>query len=206
MADSVFHRLLPYCLPAMACGNLLCLNLLLAPSVFAHRSPSEVPEGDREPLAEARVSAEPVAEARETESAAGIESPIANTEDRSRPPAGRCDDSASHEALEFLTFGTNEDGLDSIARVRLEALVDSLEDRRAIWLDGHADSRGDSTYNDDLSLRRAQSVSQVLVDLGIPESRIRVRSFGETSPRSGPRRKGLWTNRQTVLCVGKAGL
>ena len=49
-------------------------------------------------------------------------------------------------------------------------------------VDGHTDNTGESSYNQQLSLKRAQSVADVLIDLGIDPQRISVRGFGEAYP------------------------
>lgn len=47
---------------------------------------------------------------------------------------------------------------------------------------GHTDSFGSNPYNDDLALRRAFAVRRILLREGIPDSRIKVRGYGETRP------------------------
>ena len=51
-----------------------------------------------------------------------------------------------------------------------------------VTLEGHCDERGSEEYNLALGERRADSVRRYLVDLGIPNSRLRVVSFGEAKP------------------------
>jgi VWFA-related protein len=47
---------------------------------------------------------------------------------------------------------------------------------------GHTDDRGGDEYNIDLSRRRAQSVADALIAMGIDKSRLRVQGFGKTRP------------------------
>lgn len=47
---------------------------------------------------------------------------------------------------------------------------------------GHTDDRGGDAYNLDLSRRRAQSVADALVAMGIDRSRLRVQGFGKSRP------------------------
>lgn len=49
---------------------------------------------------------------------------------------------------------------------------------------GHACPLGESEYNFDLGMRRAQAVKTVLVGMGIEPSRIRTISKGETEPET----------------------
>jgi OOP family OmpA-OmpF porin len=66
----------------------------------------------------------------------------------------------------------------------LERGVEILEKSEgAIELHGHTCSLGSKAYNMGLGLRRAESVRQFLISLGIKESRLSVKSFGEESPK-----------------------
>jgi len=51
-----------------------------------------------------------------------------------------------------------------------------------ITIEGHTDERGTEEYNLALGERRADAVRAYLVDLGIPNSRLRTVSFGEAKP------------------------
>lgn len=52
----------------------------------------------------------------------------------------------------------------------------------AIVLEGHTDSIGSVSYNQDLSERRADNVRRYLVDHGIPATKIRSVGYGESQP------------------------
>ena len=51
-----------------------------------------------------------------------------------------------------------------------------------ILLTGHTDNSGDSEYNMDLGLRRAQHIKNILSQKGFPVDRISIESRGETQP------------------------
>lgn len=53
-----------------------------------------------------------------------------------------------------------------------------------VRIDGHTDARGESSYNVELSARRAQSVLEHLVSLGVDASRLEFSGFGESVPLS----------------------
>lgn len=53
-----------------------------------------------------------------------------------------------------------------------------------IEVGGHTDSTGSEQYNQELSLRRAESVKNTLVQQGIDPSRIRTVGYGESQPIS----------------------
>ena len=51
-----------------------------------------------------------------------------------------------------------------------------------IEVGGHTDTSGTAAYNQALSVRRAQAVSNELVRLGVPREAITVQGYGETRP------------------------
>ena len=61
-------------------------------------------------------------------------------------------------------------------------LIDPKTVTRQVSVEGHTDSIGDSTYNEDLSLRRANAVSDDLVLRDVSNDRITRRGFGEKYP------------------------
>ncbi len=82
-----------------------------------------------------------------------------------------------------LLFRTGEDVLTDDTRVRLGELANSLSAMPEIrlQLDGFADERGDESYNQALSERRAQHVRDLLTGQGVAESRITVVAHGESA-------------------------
>lgn len=68
-----------------------------------------------------------------------------------------------------------------------------------IRLEGHADPRGPVGYNTDLSERRAQAVTEKLVELGAPRDRIIVTVYGEL----GDRRDSLAQDRRVTALPTK---
>jgi hypothetical protein len=66
--------------------------------------------------------------------------------------------------------------------VRLDTITKTLSDNPTFVIEiaSHTDSRADSTYNNELSLRRAQSVVNYLVSKGIETERLRPRGYGES--------------------------
>ena len=65
---------------------------------------------------------------------------------------------------------------------RLDTITKTLSDNPTFVIEiaSHTDSRADSTYNNQLSLRRAQSVVNYLVSKGIESERLRPRGYGES--------------------------
>lgn len=53
---------------------------------------------------------------------------------------------------------------------------------KKITIEGHADSRGSASYNQDLALRRARKVAAHLIAQGVSKNQVTVKSFGERQP------------------------
>jgi len=71
---------------------------------------------------------------------------------------------------------------------------------------GHCDERGTDEYNMALGMRRAVSAKQFLVDRGIDEARITVRSRGEEQPLDSGHNEEAWQlNRRDEFRVTAGG-
>lgn len=79
----------------------------------------------------------------------------------------------------------------------LQAYPDST-----IQIIGHTDNTGDAGYNQTLSERRANAVADVLLDAGVPFSRIRTFGRGETQPvASNLSPEGRALNRRVEIII-----
>ncbi len=80
--------------------------------------------------------------------------------------------------------------------LRMKGLEQSL-----IRIEGHTDSRGRASYNENLSERRAKSVKNVLVNMfGVPAHRLEVTGWGEWKPLASNNTKhGRFLNRRVTL-------
>ncbi len=71
-----------------------------------------------------------------------------------------------------------------------------------IRVEGHTDKDGSDAYNLQLSKRRAQSVVNYLIKLGIPRTRLDTKGFGEKKPVASNRtQKGKALNRRIEFIV-----
>ena len=69
-------------------------------------------------------------------------------------------------------------------------------------IEGHADYRGTDEYNEELARQRAEKVSSILMQMGFPEDRFDVLSFGERRPvRKGNSSSDLARNRRVELIL-----
>jgi outer membrane protein OmpA-like peptidoglycan-associated protein len=79
-------------------------------------------------------------------------------------------------------FRTDDDSVAAQAMsplLKLGALVASMPQAQ-VRVSGYADPRGSDSYNDELSLRRAENVAAVLVCAGVPRERIFLEAHGKT--------------------------
>lgn len=86
--------------------------------------------------------------------------------------------------LEGVTFALNSAELVGESHRILDEVAQSLlrnPDQR-IEVAGYTDSRGDASYNKDLSGRRAAAVRDYLVEQGVPADNLEARGYGEESP------------------------
>jgi OmpA family len=83
-----------------------------------------------------------------------------------------------------IFFDFNSAVLSPAARAELDKAVKGIESNETglILVEGHADHVGEAEYNKQLGERRAQAAKQYLVGRGVPESRIKVVSYGEGLP------------------------
>jgi outer membrane protein OmpA-like peptidoglycan-associated protein len=81
---------------------------------------------------------------------------------------------------------------------RLAKLVKEHPEYVHIEVAGHADERGPDTFNNPLSLKRAQSVVAFLIKHGVDPSRLSAVGFGETLPLEKGRSQGVWYKNRRV--------
>ncbi|HHQ4541363.1 TPA: OmpA family protein, partial [Aeromonas veronii] len=69
-------------------------------------------------------------------------------------------------------------------------------------VDGHTDNTGESSYNQQLSLKRAQSVADVLVSVGMKPANLEIHGRGETMPLADNKtREGRAANRRVAIVI-----
>ena len=102
----------------------------------------------------------------------------------------------SEKTLKFF----NEASLTSGARDELDRNARCLEARAklAVRLEGHADERGSTDYNLSLAQRRAESVRNYLVSLGVESDRLATLSYGEERPASSGHDERAWAENRRV--------
>ncbi|NNC60545.1 MAG: OmpA family protein [Erythrobacter sp.] len=85
--------------------------------------------------------------------------------------------------LLFFDFDSDTPKADAAQAVQYVAANAEACNWRSFGVTGHTDRAGSNSYNDALSMRRAQSAANLMESLGIDRSRMTIRAEGETKPR-----------------------
>ncbi|MDR3412121.1 MAG: OmpA family protein [Formivibrio sp.] len=83
-----------------------------------------------------------------------------------------------------VLFGTDQAILNPEGMRSAQKLADILQQnpQLTVQAEGFTDSTGTSSYNQELSVRRAAAVRNALQGMGIAQNRVAIRGFGETFP------------------------
>jgi OOP family OmpA-OmpF porin len=107
-----------------------------------------------------------------------------------------------------VLFESNQAELRADAMRTLYPLVTLLKERpqRSIVIEGHTDSSGAESYNQELSQERATAVREFLVSNGINPERIMARGYGEAHPVAANNTEaGRQENRRVEVIVLREG-
>ena len=104
-------------------------------------------------------------------------------------------------------FDHDRASLKPAGQASVSSMVDKIKNRgvsvTSIDVVGHTDSDGTEEYNQALSVRRATSVRDYMVGLGLDPGLIKVSGMGESSPvASNKTREGRAQNRRVDIRVG----
>ena len=103
-----------------------------------------------------------------------------------------------------VLFGSDLDGLNGPSQAIVERIGKALlgVGIQGVRVDGHADSSGKAAYNQQLSERRAQSVTKALVGVGMQAQNIQSRGLGSSQPVADNRTSaGRTENRRVSIVV-----
>jgi len=111
------------------------------------------------------------------------------------PPPPQVDyDALFLKEVQDAYFDFNKSDIRPDARAALSKTADFLKNYpqiRAV-IEGHCDERGSTEYNLGLGQRRADSVKQYLVSLGISADRLETISYGKEKPFCTQSNEGCW--------------
>ncbi len=134
---------------------------------------------------------------------------------RSDPARSGCPDEPARrepvptETLVGPFFATGSAALDARSLSLIDAVVARLRNEPeldvVITVEGHADSRGAASFNQQLSERRAEAVAEALMARGVAAERLRVEAYGEERPvATNTTAAGRQQNRRFTLVVRDA--
>ena len=97
--------------------------------------------------------------------------------------------------LKTVYFDYDKSDLSDGTRAALQSNADWLKanPKRAIAIEGHCDERGTVEYNLALGQRRAASVKDYLVTLGVAADRLRTVSYGKERPADPGHDESAWS-------------
>ncbi|RME95153.1 MAG: OmpA family protein [Bacteroidetes bacterium] len=103
-----------------------------------------------------------------------------------------------------LLFDFDSDRLLPATRQNLNEMANIMQqyDQTKIIIEGHTDSKGTESYNQALSVRRAESVASFLQAKGISRDRLTVVGYGESQPvASNDNEEGRAQNRRVEIII-----
>ena len=117
-----------------------------------------------------------------------------------RVTADRLKVTVSNEvAFDYKSTAIRPDFLPTLERV---AEVLARDDGTRVLVVGHTDAVGSSTYNQELSLARAEEVREALATYGVEPGRVRAEGRGEAEPRAGnDSEAGREANRRVEILI-----
>ncbi|KAF0675859.1 OmpA family protein [Profundibacterium mesophilum] len=103
-----------------------------------------------------------------------------------------------------ILFATDSASVSAGLQGDLRVLASNLNryPNSAVEVQGHTDNTGSAAYNQDLSQRRAQSVTQILAANGVSQGRLRAVGYGENQPiASNLSAEGRAQNRRVQIVI-----
>lgn len=103
-----------------------------------------------------------------------------------------------------VLFGSDDDSLNAASTGIVQQIGKALlgVGIERVRVDGHTDTSGKESYNEQLSLRRAKSVGKVLTTVGMKEENIQLRGLGSSQPvTSNDTASGRTENRRVSIVV-----
>ena len=120
--------------------------------------------------------------------------------------ARRCQQQFNALLRQSISFASGKNRIDPQSFELLENLADTAMfcPEELITIEGHTDSRGDATKNQQLSQQRAEAVANWLIRAGVNTERLRVVGYGESRPiADNETEAGRAKNRRIEFKVGE---
>ena len=107
---------------------------------------------------------------------------------------------------ETILFATNSTSLSELSEQKLEQVIHRIHDKNNIniSISGHSDERGKTTYNQQLSCARTNTIFRYFLHAGIHIKDIHPRCFGANKPLSIGHNEVSWKqNRRVTIHISK---
>lgn len=110
--------------------------------------------------------------------------------------------------IQDIFFDYDKSEVREDARATLQRNADALKailgdfPSAVVSLEGHCDERGSAEYNLGLGDRRAASVREFLLQVGVPGERLKPISFGKEKPACMEANESCWQKNRRVHFVG----
>jgi len=157
----------------------------------------KVVQNEPEPMTQSEVSKAPDKSAMEAEQAKRLQ------EDRLRAEAAASEAARMAFVNEKILFSFDSFVLSDQAQQILNSKADYMRTNSGVTVtvEGHCDERGTEAYNIALGERRAESVKNFLVDLGISANRLNTISYGEERPIAMGQNETSWAKNRRAQFV-----
>lgn len=178
--------------------KLLCLGFLMAGLMLGYGCNSDK-EGEGEEIP--APADEPITDMSQTGPWTGEGQEISATDPNGWVPM-------TNVKLPTIYFAYDQDRIGSSERAKLEKVAEYLQKNQGVCviIEGHCDERGSEEYNRALGERRAIAIKDYLVQLGIPDTRMKTISYGEERPAvEGSTISAYAKNRRGELIAAKPG-
>ncbi|MBL7544910.1 MAG: peptidoglycan-associated lipoprotein Pal [Bdellovibrionaceae bacterium] len=140
-----------------------------------------------------------------TENTTGTqESPAIDSTAMSFDPAGS--DSGKIDGLKTVFFDYDKSTLSAEAKRTIQGNVDWMKKNAntKVQIEGHCDNRGSIEYNVALGERRANTVKDYMVSLGLSGNRLATISYGEEKPLVSSESESAWKKNRRANFVPSA--
>ena len=124
------------------------------------------------------------------------------------PPLGVAQGKGFQQRAQDILFATNSTEVSGRSQADLRTLANSMNQypNTTVNVIGHTDNVGDASFNFDLSQRRAQAVTSVLISSGVSPSRIVSTGRGEDAPvATNLTAEGRQANRRVEIVITPNG-
>jgi len=112
--------------------------------------------------------------------------------------------------LNAVLFQINKTNLLPEGKLKVEEFAQAIKQygtSRTILIEGHTDSIGDKSYNQQLSKRRAKTVQKALIAQGINPEQLLIKDYGESNPiATNATSQGRQQNRRVEIVILNKGI